>query len=364
MKYPITEMSDPFEGAEVGEYSFLAKTKDEAELFADFVVSKKGKPRLARYVGKAGRSNPGFYVFYKGYVEQSDWLKFKRDKKSTAMSLEVAKDPCWDGYEMIGMKKKGKKDVPNCVKASVEDLFHNRNFIDDKPAYKSREKIVKMSPAIFRKLAKPLALHQIQDDKISSIDYAVSNNVKLESIPILLFQMDGNGGAKITGHEGRHRSFYLEQMGHKYIPVRLIGNIRWSQQDDPDNFDYIEDWPTYLEAETTSTRVKFPVSREDSNKPYSATKVLSSKLTQALVAKLKQRASAGSVALDILLLTRLLEKAREGVKTDADLHLLLESIIAAQELNNGPLTMSNYDTIVTKHEKLKAENPSLTKSDL
>jgi hypothetical protein len=25
------------------------------------------------------------------------------------------KGPCWSGYEMIGMKKKGGKNVPNCV---------------------------------------------------------------------------------------------------------------------------------------------------------------------------------------------------------------------------------------------------------
>ena len=25
------------------------------------------------------------------------------------------KDPCWKGYEMIGMKKKGGRKVPNCV---------------------------------------------------------------------------------------------------------------------------------------------------------------------------------------------------------------------------------------------------------
>ena len=25
------------------------------------------------------------------------------------------KGPCWKGYEMIGMKKKGGKNVPNCV---------------------------------------------------------------------------------------------------------------------------------------------------------------------------------------------------------------------------------------------------------
>jgi hypothetical protein len=24
-------------------------------------------------------------------------------------------DPCWSGYEMIGMKKKGRREVPNCV---------------------------------------------------------------------------------------------------------------------------------------------------------------------------------------------------------------------------------------------------------
>ena len=28
------------------------------------------------------------------------------------------KDPCWKGYEMIGMKKKGKRQVPNCVPES------------------------------------------------------------------------------------------------------------------------------------------------------------------------------------------------------------------------------------------------------
>ena len=25
------------------------------------------------------------------------------------------KDPCWKGYKQLGMKKKGKKTVPNCV---------------------------------------------------------------------------------------------------------------------------------------------------------------------------------------------------------------------------------------------------------
>jgi hypothetical protein len=28
------------------------------------------------------------------------------------------RDPCWKGYEMIGMKTKGGKEVPNCVPKS------------------------------------------------------------------------------------------------------------------------------------------------------------------------------------------------------------------------------------------------------
>lgn len=32
----------------------------------------------------------------------------------------VGKDPCWTGYKMVGQKKKGGKDVPNCVPVKEE----------------------------------------------------------------------------------------------------------------------------------------------------------------------------------------------------------------------------------------------------
>ena len=31
------------------------------------------------------------------------------------IKLSAGGDPCWEGYEMIGMKTKGKRKVPNCV---------------------------------------------------------------------------------------------------------------------------------------------------------------------------------------------------------------------------------------------------------
>ena len=34
--------------------------------------------------------------------------------------LNEKKGPCWKGYEMIGMKKKNGRDVPNCVPIAEE----------------------------------------------------------------------------------------------------------------------------------------------------------------------------------------------------------------------------------------------------
>ena len=40
-------------------------------------------------------------------------------KLSEAMKMK-GKDPCWKGYQMVGMKDKGGKKVPNCVPEEVQ----------------------------------------------------------------------------------------------------------------------------------------------------------------------------------------------------------------------------------------------------
>ena len=40
-------------------------------------------------------------------------------------SIAEDKDPCWDGYKQLGMKKKGAKQVPNCVPT-------NEDYLDEK----------------------------------------------------------------------------------------------------------------------------------------------------------------------------------------------------------------------------------------
>lgn len=52
--------------------------------------------------------------------------------KSFLQFLEQKDDPCWDGYQQYGMKKKNGKHVPNCVPVKEdEDL--------DEATYKGRE---------------------------------------------------------------------------------------------------------------------------------------------------------------------------------------------------------------------------------
>ena len=41
--------------------------------------------------------------------------KAKRQERVLESAERKEDDPCWSGYEMIGMKTKGGRKVPNCV---------------------------------------------------------------------------------------------------------------------------------------------------------------------------------------------------------------------------------------------------------
>jgi len=49
------------------------------------------------------------------YVEFIDIIKPKPLKPSKGIGSDMLGEKCWDGYKQVGMKKKGKKMVPNCV---------------------------------------------------------------------------------------------------------------------------------------------------------------------------------------------------------------------------------------------------------
>jgi hypothetical protein len=62
-----------------------------------------------RYMGEnvTHKSHPYLVKNYNDVLAQ---IKEANEKKKMKES-----DPCWDGYEMVGKKKKDGKEVPNCV---------------------------------------------------------------------------------------------------------------------------------------------------------------------------------------------------------------------------------------------------------
>lgn len=56
-------------------------------------------------------------------TRDTDLDKDGDDYLAAKESMDNAEDPCWKGYEQVGMKMKGGKKVPNCVKSSDHGEF-------------------------------------------------------------------------------------------------------------------------------------------------------------------------------------------------------------------------------------------------
>lgn len=77
-----------------------------------------------------------------------------------------------------------------------------------------------------------------------------------------------------------------------------------------------------------------------------STIIHSSMVNPATLNKLEEnpnKLTADHVTFDVPLLIRLFELVREDVRTDADLHVIVEKIISLQ--NKGVLTMDDYQEI-------------------
>jgi hypothetical protein len=54
-------------------------------------------------------------------------------------SDEDVSEACWQGYKQVGMKKKGKKIVPNCVPANEDNLLTFSEFMTEVAAWQKKE---------------------------------------------------------------------------------------------------------------------------------------------------------------------------------------------------------------------------------
>jgi hypothetical protein len=141
--------------------------------------------------------------------------------------------------------------------------------------FKSRTKLIDMNIDDFLKLATP----GLVKSKELDLEKVLDAGKKLETLPSLVAYkdaesgnliVDGNNdprGKEINNHEGRHRARALKKRGYDTMPVMLTTSIRFSEQKDPNKFDYVKDWPKKIVGYDGNT-ADFPVSREDSDQGY------------------------------------------------------------------------------------------------
>ena len=151
----------------------------------------------------------------------------------------------------------------------VESYFEGIEAASE-TGYKGKNKLVLMSIADFLQLAEK---DTPREDKVERVRSMLETGAKFSEPPYLNIDIDKGGNAKVIGHEGRHRARALAERGYTHIPVQLRTNIRWSEQSDPNKFDYVANWPTRLNAEKSAANptfsIPFPVPREAANTPYS-----------------------------------------------------------------------------------------------
>lgn len=133
--------------------------------------------------------------------------------------------------------------------------------------YKSRYKLISIGIDDFLRLAKTGK----QESKLSEATSRVKEGVKFTSIPYLYMDREGDN-LRVTGHEGRHRAMALKQAGYSTMPVEIRSDIRWSEQTDPDRFDYRAKWPKRILSEEGAANENFsiamPFTREQAPEDY------------------------------------------------------------------------------------------------
>jgi hypothetical protein len=168
----------------------------------------------------------------------------------------------------VGTYSPKSKDIRYSLRDATENFDPAVVADASEQGYKSKEKLVSMPITDFLKLAEFGHSKRKQDDA----EQRVKSDTKFTTIPYLEVYEKYEDGLRVTGHEGRHRARALLAEGKETMPVVLRGDIRWSEQNDPDKFDYVEQWPDRIYAQKGAINeyasIPMPVTREESVEDY------------------------------------------------------------------------------------------------
>ena len=143
MKYDIAQIH-PANEEKDHEYSMARSQLSTVMNAAKRLKSKMGK----------GEGNIEAWVQSK-ITKAADYLDSAADYLDSGEhdDIEEAKGPCWTGYKQVGMKKKGKKMVPNCVPEHTGIVAKILEQIEGEEELQNlEEKNVPTNPALWSKM--------------------------------------------------------------------------------------------------------------------------------------------------------------------------------------------------------------------
>ena len=113
--------------------SKITKAADYIDTAADYIVSGEMTTENVERGPILPMKEKGKRVFAKGQQPRPTGAKLPKINKEETLVDKILgelqeEDPCWKGYTQVGMKKKGGKQVPNCVlsKGYKEEVVHER----------------------------------------------------------------------------------------------------------------------------------------------------------------------------------------------------------------------------------------------
>jgi len=244
-----------------------------------FYGAADSRPTLEFFVPKAQWDAP--FVLEDVKPEQIiaahyPWHKTARYLESEPQSMQSALDGQYDDLKdpdtskaVEYIKEKYSKTDERMSLRDATEAFDSKEIAKSgETGFKSRYKLINMDIDDFLRLAK---LGK-QDAKLAEANDRVKKGVPFTSIPYLYMDREGKN-LRVTGHEGRHRAMALKQAGYTTMPVEIRSDIRWSEQTDPERFDYEPNWPERIYAQEGALREEFsiamPFTREESPNNYS-----------------------------------------------------------------------------------------------
>lgn len=97
------------------------------------------------------------------------------------------------------------------------EMFDPQLFNDQ---FTAKDKLVLMRISDFLKCARRIAGGPKSKMKAARVRDLAEAGTKFNQLPYLRLQ-DHKNGVKVLGHEGRHRSMYLRELGYTHVPVIL-----------------------------------------------------------------------------------------------------------------------------------------------